>query len=98
MDRATKRILRAGIIISQRCALIDTHLVLSAIEAVPAASLALHVLLRLADLAGQRAHALGWLRMSQLELNLCKQTTRSTRDVWTPNSSPLKSVLPNARV
>jgi len=75
MDRAAKlRIIQVGLIISQRCVLIDTHLILSAIEAVPAASLAFHVLFRLTDLARQRAHALGWLRMSELELDLCKQT------------------------
>lgn len=50
-----------------------TNLILSAIEAMPAALLARHVFLCLADLAGQRAHAFGWLGMSKFKLDCCKE-------------------------
>lgn len=63
---------RRALIIPRRYAL--THLILSAIKAVPAASLTLDIFLRLADLAGQRAHAFGRLWMPELKLNFCKQT------------------------
>lgn len=48
-----------------------TDLVLGAVEAVPAAALALHVLLGLASVARQTAHGLRWLRLMICKLHFC---------------------------
>lgn len=50
---------------------LGAHLVLSAVEAVPAAALALHVLLGLAELALGAAYRLGRRPRLPLELDLC---------------------------
>jgi len=56
-----------------------TYLIGCAIEAVPAAALALHVLLGLAHQTGQAADGLGRLGTQALELHLCRSRENGIR-------------------
>lgn len=51
-----------------------SYLVLRAVEAVPAAALAFHILLGLSQVAGQTAHGFRGLGVREFKLNLWKQT------------------------